>query len=159
MRDVDAGAALDGLLTALAPFVEHAAKSLPAIPAVEGLETAVVVQLHPTVARMLLTGPETALEVVRMVEPELPGHVEIAQAAETFITAGVSGMPEPAADGVFVAAAKPGGGLILLVDLTRKETSCLLAPRGVPLSRATRLFSVKGDCATPLEPSGTVTVH
>jgi hypothetical protein len=142
---VPAEVARHDLFAAVAPFVEAAAARLPQIPATEKLEAAVVVQSQPTVARLILTGPSSSLEVVRMVEPELPGHVALTEAAAQFIGAGLSACPPEVVDGVMLHAGKPGAGLIILLDLADMSAACLLAVSGVDLSRAQRLFSVEGS--------------
>lgn len=160
MREtVPAGVARDDLFSAVAPFLEFAASKLPAIPAVPGLRVQVLLQSDPLCVRLLLDGPETALEALRLVGSEVPGDLELADAVAQFIAAGLSACPPEVVAGIMSHAEKPGAGLLLWLDPASLSVSCLLAPSRVPLSRATRLFSVE-DGASAAEPSAqTFTVH
>ena len=157
-EDVTAEDVLVTLHAAVAPFLERARDVLPAIPKTPELHAVALLQLHPLVARLVLQGPATSLEALRLVGPEVPGHTELGEAVERFVAAGLSGLPTEVVDGTMMHASKPGAGLLVTLDLETGAIACLLAPSRVPLARAVPLFSVQGHCATR-EPSGTLTAH
>lgn len=159
MREtVPADVARDDLFSAARPFLEHAVETLPAL-AVPGVGATILLQSDPLVVRLILEGPATACEGLRLVGPEVPGADELLGAVEQFVAAGLSALPSEVIAGIFDHAAKPGGGLLVLLDLAHGAAECLLAVSRCDLSRAVRLFSVSGRGAKPAGPPATETVH
>jgi hypothetical protein len=146
MRDeMDAGDAQAAVLSALVPFLEYVGTQLPAIPVRADLGVKVLVQDNPLVARFLLEGPTRAVEAVRRTGSMIPGHVELGEAVQGLLAAGLSGMPDEAVQGALAHASKEGAGFVLFVDPGTGRIECRLAPRGISLDRSVLLFSVEGS--------------
>lgn len=145
MRDgLSAAEVRDALLSAVRPSVEKALET-SAVFAVPGVGLSLIVQTDPLVLRVLAEGPATAAEALRLVDSEIPALEDLRQATEAFVSAGLSGLPDPVVEGVFSHAAKPGAGLIVWIRPAEESAACFLAPCGTPLSRAVRLFSIEPE--------------
>lgn len=155
---VTAAAAREAVFSALDPVLDLALDRL-AVLHVPGVGASVLVQSDPTVVRVLVEGPASACEALRLTGPEIPGEAAVAAAMETFVSAGLSALPPAVADGVFAHASKEGAGLMLWARPLQNEVDCLLAVSRVSLDRAKVLFSVTGSCATPRASSATETTH
>ena len=132
----------EALFASIAPWLDALAPQIPA--EASQLRALLALQLHPTMARLVLIGEKTGTvrEVARAAEGDLPGGVEIAAAAEQFIAAGLSAVPETVAAAAFEQAAKHGAGFVILLDPLTGSARALLAPRAVGAERWIEMFSI-----------------
>lgn len=156
--ELSAGTARDALYSAARPFLDRAVETLPVL-SVPGVSASVLLQLEPLVARLIVEGPASACEGLRLVGRDVPGGEDLLGAVEQFVAAGLSGLPPAVVDGVLSHASKPAAGLLVLLNLANGTAECLLAVSRCDLSRAVRLFSVNGPGANPRGPAVTETVH
>lgn len=144
------------VLAAVAPFVTRAAEILPQMSTPD-VAVSIIVQRDPLVARLLIEGPQTACEGMRLIGSAIPGHAELGEATEEFFAAGLSALPESVLDGLMGHAEKPGAGLFAWVR-PNGDVGCFLAPSRCTLDLARRIFSIESDDASE-EPARPVTIH
>ena len=140
----------EALFASIAPWLDALAPQIPA--EASRLRPLLALQLHPTMARLVLIGEKTGTvrEVARAAEGDLPGGVEIAAAAEQFISAGLSAVPETVAAAAFEQASKHGAGFVVLLDPVTGSARALLAPRAVEAARWVEMFEIRPETGETL---------
>lgn len=147
---VDLEEARQGLFAALVPWLDTLAPQLP--PEAARLRPLVAIQLNPTMGRLVLVSEQTGTmaEAARATEADLPGAAGVEDAAVAFIGTGLSAMPSTAVDGVFEYAARPGGGLVVVLDVVTGSARACFAPRGVGAERWVELFEIRPETGVTL---------
>lgn len=153
MRDlsplVEATKARDALVDAVGPFMIACAATLPdELPASD--RVLVIVQPQPLMVRLLTFAARgvPAFEAARAWGDRVPNGRAITEAAERFIAAGLSAMPDAGTETALEMAANPKGGFVVTLDILTGAVKCIVPHAAGGLDRGVELFSIAPEVET-----------